>query len=318
MTTNTGMVLLYRVKDWDKIFENNRTRELKHLDWVPMPNKMDGDGYTELLDHPDGMSHFAAWVLIVEVASKCDKEKRGTLVRDRDVPHDARSLARVTRGSAKIFEAAIPRLVAIGWLEQIEVNVADQPVTSSCLNGDANPAGACDVTAGSCEQVPTRAQARSVPFSTVPFSSRDGVKGEGKLTKEQLVDEVAKLEIPASIDSDVFRAKWAGWVYIRIHNHKLPKGSVKDYFRGQLEWLAEFPKETALRIVSDSQRNRWQGLFEPKEYGAANNQRGTGGSGGARVNQRNGAISGAERIREDAKRADESGDAGPWVAGQEP
>ena len=108
------------VRDWQKHFENNRTRELKNLDWVPIPNKHDGDGFSELMDHPNGTAHYGAWMLITQVASKCDV--RGTLLRDGARPYDATSLARVTRGNRAVFEEALPRLVAIGWLEEVELD----------------------------------------------------------------------------------------------------------------------------------------------------------------------------------------------------
>lgn len=122
------MAVLYRITGWADHFENNRTRELKHMDWVPLPNKHDGDGYTELVSHPDGAAHFGAWVAIVQVASKC--RPRGTLVRTIPQegaglsqegaqglrPHDPASLSRITRIPVEVFAAAIPRLVAIGWL----------------------------------------------------------------------------------------------------------------------------------------------------------------------------------------------------------
>jgi hypothetical protein len=128
-----------RVRGWSKHFENNRTRELKKLDWVPIPNKHDGDGFSELLEHANGMAHYGAWTLIVQVASKCDE--RGTLLRDGAKAYDARSLARVTRGSQKVFDEAIPRLLEIGWLERISVEVqgdAENPAT-----GCGNPATGC-------------------------------------------------------------------------------------------------------------------------------------------------------------------------------
>lgn len=105
---------LYRIADWDEHFENNRTRDLKSMAWVPLPNRQDGDGYTELLDHPDGPSHFGAWVALVQVASKC--RPRGTLMRDGGTPHDSSSLARMTRFPRDVIAAAIERLVAIGWM----------------------------------------------------------------------------------------------------------------------------------------------------------------------------------------------------------
>lgn len=119
---------MYRVKDWDLHYENNRSRDLIKLDWVPFPNKHDGDGITELLDHPNGMAHLGAWVLLVQVASKCGKPAgrcgegatpRGTLRRDNGKPHDARSIARMSGGDISVFEEAIPRFLDIEWLEII-------------------------------------------------------------------------------------------------------------------------------------------------------------------------------------------------------
>jgi hypothetical protein len=109
---------MFRIVDWERNFENNRTKELKKLSWVPFPNKHDGDGYTELLDHPDGAAHYGAWCAIVQVASKC--EPRGTLLRDGARPHDAASLARVTKIPRAYLEAAISRLInPVGWIEVV-------------------------------------------------------------------------------------------------------------------------------------------------------------------------------------------------------
>lgn len=105
-----------RVVDWDRNYENNRTRELKRIDWFPVPNKQDGDGYTELMDHPEGASHYGCWIAILAVASKCSN--RGVLMRDAERPHDAASLSRITRIPTKLIAAAIDRLVAMKWLER--------------------------------------------------------------------------------------------------------------------------------------------------------------------------------------------------------
>lgn len=112
--------MVLRIVDWDCHFENNRTRELKSLAWVPFPNCHDGDGYTELLDHQDGAAHYGAWCVIVQVASKCDP--RGTLLRDGFRAHDSASLSRMTRIPASIFDAAIDRLLSIQWLESLDVD----------------------------------------------------------------------------------------------------------------------------------------------------------------------------------------------------
>lgn len=121
----------YRVRHWHKHFENNRTKELKNLSWVPFPNKHDGDGYTELLDHENGAAHFGCWCVLVQVASKCDP--RGTLLRDTGKPHTSHSLARMSRIPAGLLEEAIARLIQLQWLECFEVDIGTIPQEGATL-----------------------------------------------------------------------------------------------------------------------------------------------------------------------------------------
>lgn len=110
--------MIYRIRDWNKHYENNRTRELKRMEWVPVPNRMDGLGYNTLVDHPNGASHLGAWLAIVEIASR--RDVRGTLPQEgAGRPEDAlgRALGRMSRLPAGLFVEALPRLVDIGWIE---------------------------------------------------------------------------------------------------------------------------------------------------------------------------------------------------------
>jgi len=104
---------------WAEHYENNRTRELKKMAWVPMPNRHDGDGYTRLLHHPNGPAHFGAWCALVEVASRCDI--RGTLLRGHGEPINADSLARMTHIPIEVWVEALPRLVTIGWITMYDI-----------------------------------------------------------------------------------------------------------------------------------------------------------------------------------------------------
>jgi hypothetical protein len=106
----------YRIKNWDKNFENNRTRELKRMEWVPVPNRMDGDSYTELVDHPNAASHFGAWIAMVEIASR--RSVRGTLPQGS--AGIAQALARISRLPAEVFDEVIPRLLQMGWIEEYQ------------------------------------------------------------------------------------------------------------------------------------------------------------------------------------------------------
>jgi len=86
---------MYVVKDWDKYYENNRSRDIKAPQWVPIPNKHDGDGYTQLMEQDDSGAMYGAWIAIIALASKCDN--RGTLLRSDGTPHDVASISRITR-----------------------------------------------------------------------------------------------------------------------------------------------------------------------------------------------------------------------------
>lgn len=108
---------LYKVRNWDSIYENNRTRDLEYLDWLPLPNSFDGDSYTYLWEQRKSVTYWAAWVLILEVASTCTP--RGWLVRKNGKPHTPESLARKTNAPARIFEESLPFLAShdMQWLE---------------------------------------------------------------------------------------------------------------------------------------------------------------------------------------------------------
>lgn len=119
----------WRLTHWNDIHEKNRTRGLVNMVWAAMPVKF-GDGYCELVaEHEDGSAHYGVWCSLICVAAQC--QPRGYLVRsgrghgtESDNgkisnlrPHDAGSLARLTRHPVNLVRAAVDRLLTIGWLE---------------------------------------------------------------------------------------------------------------------------------------------------------------------------------------------------------
>lgn len=119
----------YRIKNWNQIYENNRTRELKKLQWIPIPVKLDGDGYTNIMCDENGQPRktgpaiFGAFIAILEVAASCDNiALRGTLLRSSGEPHDFASLARITRIPIKIIEDMFSFCtISIKWIEIIDL-----------------------------------------------------------------------------------------------------------------------------------------------------------------------------------------------------
>jgi len=110
--------MTYRIKDWDRIFENSESRKLKNLNWVPMPNSWDGRGYIKVTKHKQAVSILAAWPLIVQIGSKCPH--RGLLAKV-DGPLSAEDMADLTRMPVEVFARALDALTSpeIGWIEEI-------------------------------------------------------------------------------------------------------------------------------------------------------------------------------------------------------
>ena len=111
---------VYRIKDWDKHFEvaQSRRRADAKSTWVAIPNKHDGKGYRRMMRQENGPQLFAAWVLIVQVASKCPI--RGVL-SDEDGPLNADDLELKTDCPAVTFKDALQLLASpeVGWIETI-------------------------------------------------------------------------------------------------------------------------------------------------------------------------------------------------------
>lgn len=125
----------YRIKNWDAIFENNESRKLKKLNWVPLPNSWDGLGYARVTKHKNAVTILAAWPLIVQICSKCPQ--RGLLAKV-DEPLSVEDMADLTRMPAQVFERAIDALIdpLIGWVELVDVEKGEDGLWKPIPQGE--------------------------------------------------------------------------------------------------------------------------------------------------------------------------------------
>jgi hypothetical protein len=192
---------VFRIKGWDKNYENNRTRTMDEMRWVPIPNKFDGDGYTEMVDGPDGASIYGAWVAIVAVASKC--HPRGTLVRQNGSAHTAETIGRQTRLSVKSIEKALQKASspAVSWMEVIEIE---------------SDAQACQVTvtetSGGCGQT-------TIEGNGIEWKGREGATESAQQTDDEWVKELIQDLTYQGIDVQREYLKMLKWCNV---NRKQP------------------------------------------------------------------------------------------------
>lgn len=119
------MANLYRIKNWEAIYENNRTRDLRTMRWLPLPMTLDGDGYTLLMERKDGAALYGAFIACLILAGRCDP--RGTLVRKVGPPHDAVSISRITRCPVDTVRKMLEMCVdTLQWIEIVDVRDCPQ------------------------------------------------------------------------------------------------------------------------------------------------------------------------------------------------
>lgn len=104
------------VRDWDRLYENNRSRDMKRTSWFPAPNDLSSDRYVGLVSHEHGAAHLGIWVAVLMVASRA-MPQRGLLAKDDGQPHNAESLALVTRLPEALVDDALQRMLRLRLLE---------------------------------------------------------------------------------------------------------------------------------------------------------------------------------------------------------
>lgn len=97
-------------------------------------------------------------------------------------------------------------------------------------------------------------------YHTLQEKDKDKDKSTEKGSGEKMFDlELQKL-------NDSVRSLFEEWIVVRKGMGNKPKDWGR-MFSAQIKWLREFPEKIQAEIVSQSTRNGWRGLFEPKQSG---------------------------------------------------
>ena len=219
---------LYEITNWNERYENNRSRLVQKLDWVPVPNSHDGEGYARIITHKKGAQIFAAWIILLQVASR--SAPRGQLVRATGEAHDSESLALKTRAPAAWFNDALPFLEKIGWLTRKQL--PDMELALGCQSGDVH-----DVT----------------------HPSTKGREGKGIEGKEEKEGKGAASPMPLPFDSSEFRSAWE---LFEKHRREIRKPLTPTAAKLSLEMLARIGETRAVDCIRHTIEKGWQGLRE--------------------------------------------------------
>lgn len=221
----------YRIRDWDEHFENCESRRYKNLNWIPFPNRHDGKRFRRIMRHEKAADIFAAWCLIVQVASRCSP--RGWLV-DRDGALSSIDLSDATGLPQRCFRLAFDILSSpeIAWLERVEYNL---PQTCG------RPAADMPAIQNRPEQTYTdNGRSKESPGDKdhkIHISEKDYKNYEPEAVGSY--EDIAAIEDPIhaaiSVTQERNQKSWGFWVKVLNHakkNHM--NGQAERLFRGCL------------------------------------------------------------------------------------
>jgi hypothetical protein len=133
----------YQVLDWDKHFENNKSRERDRCGFVCVPNKQDGMGLTRILAQQDGASIYGVWCLIIGALSRQCRPRGGWLTHDGHpggTPWAPEDMALRWRRPLKEIERALQVLCSegVGWMVSTECPSGAREVPGKCPGTEQN------------------------------------------------------------------------------------------------------------------------------------------------------------------------------------
>jgi len=224
---------LFVVKDWDTLFENAASRKLKGLGWVPIPNGHDSLAYCRMMTRKDGPEIFAAWILIVQLASRCSE--RGTLASSDGRAYCPEEMAVKTRGPEKIFTLALPYLVQAGWLQAT-------PSLGESANGLAESASVLAESGGLASG--NRKEKKGIEKKT-PLTPQDKLGGD----------------LPENLNYDSFLTAWSEW---EQHRKEIRKPLKPTQVKKQLKRLGDLGLKKAIIALNHTMDMGWQGIREPE------------------------------------------------------
>ncbi len=151
------MTEAYRVKDWDRHFENNKSRERDKCGFVCVPNKQDGMGLTRILSEKDGASIYGIWHLIVGALSRQSRPRTGWLTDDGHQTGTAwapQDMALRWRRKTDEIQRALDVLCspAVGWVESARRVPAECPPSALEEKGNEGKGREGKEEKGACAQ----------------------------------------------------------------------------------------------------------------------------------------------------------------------
>lgn len=119
--------ILYRIRDWNQIYENSESRKCKTLTWVRLPIKLDGNGYKALMEIEGGPGILGCFVALIELAGR--SVERGTFTNSSGKPLTTKMISRSISQPEDLVNRTL-EVLSSGEFDWIETVALDECVTT--------------------------------------------------------------------------------------------------------------------------------------------------------------------------------------------
>lgn len=258
--------MTYSIRGWSDHFENAQSRKCVTLNWIRIGNQHDGKSFRRLMAKDNGPQIYGAWILLLQVASKCPV--RGVLA-DEDGPLSAEDIAYKTGCPESVLADAMTVLTSkeIRWLETTENGSAIEQ-TGSAVVADCQSAAARIDDAGDREEEKRADEKREVPahpIQTADRSQDDFTKVADELVQRWNASDLLKVRkltpprkkaLRARLKEPDWRESW-GEALARVANSSFCGGSGVNGWKADLDWFLK--PDTLTKVL--------EGKYDDKPHG---------------------------------------------------
>ncbi len=239
-----------QVLEWDRHFENNKSRERDKCSFVCVPNKQHGVGLTHILSQPDGAAIYGVWCLLIGFLSRQKKPRDGHLTDTGGAlgRHlTGTELAVLWRRSeleiARAFEVfCFPN---VGWAIDLDKVPAECPLSAHVVPVEC-PSGAPEE-----KRIEEKGTEYNKPLRGGGSTDKKGEKFDACI-------------LPPELETPDFRQAWSDW---QAYRREIKKPLRNMSLAQQLRDFSALGADRAIQQIRQSIKNGWQGLFA--ENGAA-------------------------------------------------
>lgn len=208
-----------QVVDWEKTYENNRSREVIACRFVCVPNKF-GIGLTKILSQPDGLVIYAVWCLLLGYLSRQNSPRGGYLTDDgsatgKPIPNE--EFAMLWRCQESQVDRAFSFICKIGWVQELGYSVvkSDDAVPTICRP--------------SADVVTTQCRRSDVEGKGIEEKRKEGRKG----TADSPIPTAPPKFTPADVDEIIEAYPNAGRSGIRAAKYHVQRALTEVHLMGE-------------------------------------------------------------------------------------